>query len=146
MLESVIRPKKPKTSGWVPVPEWQQERKHIELVCDYPSEAWLHRSSGIYVISSVEVAKEEGQPDLGPEYHVSISRNGQRCTAGDALWALACFELHDAKEDNHVPSGIARNFWRPVADRLSGYECACQDEEPAIREDKGDYVWRGVTR
>jgi hypothetical protein len=33
-----------------------------------------------------------------------------------------------------------------VADRLSGYTCPCQNNEPAIREDKGDYVWRGVTR
>jgi hypothetical protein len=47
---------------------------------------------------------------------------------------------------NHVPSGRVRNFWRPVADHLSGYECPCVADEPAIREDKGDYVWRGITR
>jgi len=23
-------------------------------------------------------------------------------------------------------------------------ECACVDEEPAIAEDKGDFIWRGV--
>jgi hypothetical protein len=146
MAVSAIQPKRPKTSGWVPVPAWQQQKRHIELVCDFPSEAWLHRSSGIYVISSVEVAHDPGQPDLGPEYHLSMSRNGGRCTSGDALWVLSCFDVSDAKEDNHVPNGIARNWWRPVADNLSGYECPCQDEEPAMREDKGDYVWRGVTR
>ena len=25
------------------------------------------------------------------------------------------------REDNHVPGGFVRNFWRPVADRFSGY-------------------------
>ncbi|AHC47973.1 hypothetical protein AX27061_3513 [Achromobacter xylosoxidans NBRC 15126 = ATCC 27061] len=55
------------------------------------------------------------------------------------------FDLIDANEDNHVPSGRVRNFWRPVADRWAGYECPCQENEPAMREDKGDFVWRGVT-
>lgn len=68
-----------------------------------------------------------------------------RCTSADALWVLAEFDLLDAKEDNHVPGGKVRNWWRPVADHLSGYECPCTDEEPAVRENKGDYVWRGVT-
>ena len=49
------------------------------------------------------------------------------------------------REDNHVPGGFVRNFWRPVADRFSGYECACVATEPAIVEDKGDFVWRGIT-
>jgi hypothetical protein len=31
-----------------------------------------------------------------------------------------------------------------VADHLSGYECPCQETEPAIREDKGDFVWRAA--
>jgi hypothetical protein len=92
------------------------------------------------------VANEPGQPELGPEYHLSVSLSGARCSAADALFVLAAFELTDAKEDNHVPSGRVRNFWRPVADKLSAYECPCVDDEPAIREDKGDFIWRGVTR
>ena len=43
------------------------------------------------------------------------------------------------------PNGCVRNFWRPVADHLSGYECPCVEHEPAMVEDKGDYVWRGLT-
>jgi len=33
-----------------------------------------------------------------------------------------------------------------VADRFSGYERACVATEPAMVEDKGDFVWRGITR
>lgn len=134
---SIIQPKQPKGQGW-------SQEDASALQSSYPLQAWAHES-GIFCLSAVEVADEEGQPKLGPEYHLSISKSGQRCTSAEASFALNAFDLNDAKEDNHVPSGKVRNFWRPVADNLSGYECPCKDEEPAIREDKGDYVWRGVT-
>lgn len=51
-----------------------------------------------------------------------------------------------AKEDNHVSHGIVRNYWRPVADRLVGKACPCKEEEPTIREDKGDVIWRPVSK
>jgi hypothetical protein len=117
----------------------------------YAAEAWYYLSRGLAVISAVEVvAPEPGAEVLGPEYHLSLSRtqpNGTpgRCSSADARWVLAQFGLEDAEEDNHVPRGKVRHFWRPVADRLSGYACHCKDREPAIIEDKGDYVWRGVT-
>lgn len=140
---SIIKPKRPTGNGW--------KRIHNPMTPDldalgFPHETWSHQATGIFTISAVEVAKELGQPDLGPEYHLSVSNGGQRCSSADALWALSEFGLLDAKEDNHVPNGRVRNFWRPVADNLSGYECPCVDEEPAIKEDKGDFVWRGVTR
>lgn len=50
--------------------------------------------------------------------------------------------LEGAEEDNHVPHGKVRNFWRPVAELLVGKECECKAEEPVIREDKGDFIWR----
>lgn len=134
---SIIQPKQPNGSGWV-------QKDASALNSSYPLQAWAHES-GIFCLSAVEVADEIGQPKLGPEYHLSVSKNGQRCTSAESAFALHAFELEDAKEDNHVPSGIVRNFWRPVADHLSGYECKCVDEEPAIKEDKGDYIWRGVT-
>ena len=134
---SIIQPKQPNGSGWV-------QKDASALNSSYPLQAWAHES-GIFCLSAVEVTDEIGQPKLGPEYHLSVSKNGQRCTSAEAAFALHAFELEDAKEDNHVPSGIVRNFWRPVADHLSGYECRCVDEEPAIKEDKGDYIWRGVT-
>lgn len=143
MAESIIKPKRPTGPGWSAARWWVCPPQLREL--GYPVEPWQH-SSGMFVLSAVEVAVDPGQPALGPEYHLSVSRNGARCTLAEALWVLAAFDLADAKEDNHVPSGKVRNFWRPVADRLSGYECPCVDAEPAISEDKGDFVWRGITR
>jgi len=142
-MHSVIQPKRPIVQNWKRVAGWKCPPQLAEL--GYPVEAWEHPSSGLFCLSALEVAHDPGKPALGPEYHLSVSMNGQRCTAADALFALASFGLEDSKEDNHVPSGRVRNFWRPVADSLSGYECPCVADEPAIREDKGDYVWRGVT-
>lgn len=144
MTDAVIQPKRPIVQNWRRATWWECPPQLAEL--GYPVEAWEHPSSGLFCLSALEVASEPGKPALGPEYHLSVSMNGQRCTAADALFVLASFGLEDAKEDNHVPSGKVRNFWRPVADRLSGYECPCVDEEPAIREDRGDYVWRGVSQ
>lgn len=141
---SIVQPKRPTLPGWRRATWWTCPQQLAEL--GYPVEAWEHPATGMFVLSAVEVATPEpGEPPLGPEYHLSVSLRGQRCSSGDALWVLHCFGLSDAREDNHVPNGRVRNWWRPVADHLSGYECRCVDQEPAIREDKGDFVWRGVT-
>ncbi len=114
----------------------------------FPYHCWEHAAAGLLVISTVEVATESpGVSALGPAFHLSISRSlpfGQRCSSADAVWVLAQFDLLDAPEDNHVPYGRVRNFWRYVSDSLSGFKCPCQDSEPAMIEDKGDYVWRGA--
>lgn len=147
MIEHIINPKQPTGPGWsLDKSRIAQEAMRRAGVGGWPCEVWLHRQNGICVLSAVEVAHEPGQPDLGPEYHLSVSQAGRRISAGDALWVLAQFDLLDATEDNHVPNGKTRNFWRPVADHLSGYQCPCQDDEPAMREDKGDFVWRGITK
>ncbi|GAB1836995.1 hypothetical protein U2261_19075 [Achromobacter xylosoxidans] len=144
MTLSIIQPKRPKGAGWTEVPRSAIPARILAF--GFPIAAWLHEASGLYVLSAVEVAvPEPGEPALGPEYHLSVSLSGERCSAADAAWVLDEFDLIDAKEDNHVPSGRVRNFWRPVADRWAGYECPCQENEPAMREDKGDFVWRGVT-
>lgn len=141
---NIIKPKRPVGPGWQqfePPPQW--------VTMGYVGESWGHIETGLYVISAVEVAKDEGGVSKGPEYHLSMSqqstREVRRCSSADALWVLAQFDLLDAEEDNHVPDGKVRNWWRPVADHLVGIECACKADEPAIREDKGDYVWRGVS-
>jgi hypothetical protein len=139
---SIVQPKEPTGSGWKHA-AWWVKPKQLDL--GYPVKAFEH-ISGLFCLSAVEVADEEGQPKLGPEYHLSISNMGNRCTSAEASFALNAFGLNDAKEDNHVPNGKVRNFWRPVADHLSGYECPCVDHEPAIKEDKGDFIWRGVTK
>lgn len=145
MLKRIIQPKRPKANtGWVQVP-FPKELLDPLLQVD-PPDVWEH-PDGFCVWSAVEKPTPlPGESDVGPEYHLSISRNGGRCTLADAMWILGQFDLVDAKEDNHVPYGFVRNFWRPVADHLSGFECPCQDSEPAMREDKGDFVWRGVPR
>jgi hypothetical protein len=140
-MESLIKPKRPAVPGW-------RQIIGINLPLDQAGigyELWAHEGAGLGVISAVEVAAEkEGMKPLGPAYHLSVSAFGERCSSADALWVLAQFELTDALEDNHVPNGKVRNFWRYVADNLSGIQCGCVDEEPAMREDKGDYVWRGA--
>lgn len=143
-IQSIIQPKRPEAPGWARATWWRCPPQLAGL--GYPIEAWEHPASGLFVLSAVEVPVEEDGADIGPQYHLSVSLDGQRCTSADAMFALNAFGLADAKEDNHVPSGRVRNFWRPVADHLSGYECACVDHEPAMVEDKGDFVWRGVTR
>ena len=144
-MTEIIKPRRPSGDGWdgpYAVPK--------AITLGYYGEYWAHES-GLRVLSSVEVAKDADGIDRGPEYHISVSRWSDaaqapaRCATADALWVLAQFDLIEAEEDNHVAHGVVRNFWRPVADKLVGMNCACKDEEPAIKEDKGDYVWRGIS-
>ena len=133
---SVLRPKR--SSDWQELPC----DKHFRM--GYPSRSFLHKS-GLMAISAVEVIND-GKIDKGPEYHISISRHSAagpcRCDSQAAKWVLRQFGMDGAEEDNHAPHGIVRNFWRPVATSLIGLECECKAEEPAIREDKGDFTWR----
>lgn len=142
-MTAIVRPLRPAAQrGWIRLPDppaW--------VTLGYDAERWLHLSSNLSVITAVEVAKDGDGIDRGPEYHISISLGGRaRCSSMQARHVLRDFGCEGAEEDNHVPHGIVRNFWRPVADRLVGIECACKADEPAIVEDRGDYVWRGVTR
>lgn len=136
----IIKPKRPTGAGWQRLAD---PSKQVTL--GYAGEAYCHPESGLFVITAVEVADDGDGIEKGPEYHVSVSRDGQRCSGSDALWVQAEFGMLDAEEDNHVPNGRVRNFWRPVADRLIGLECPCKAGEPTMKEDKGDYIWRGVT-
>lgn len=141
---SLVAIKKPRLPGWREVP----------LTADVPIaqagrpvRAFFHEASSLAVISAVEFIND-GKVD-GPEYHLSISRQHRslgtrRCTSNEARWVLVQFGIVEAIEDNHVPNGLVRNFWRPVADPMVGRECLCVDDEPAIVEDKGDYIWRAA--
>lgn len=142
MTQSIIKPKRPTGPGWREI-----DGSRLPIASEgYPFQVWAHDANGLSVISALEVASENvGVAPLGPAYHISVSAFGQRCSTADALWVLGQFDLVDALEDNHVPNGKVRNFWRYVADNLAGVQCPCVDEEAAMIEDKGDYVWRGVT-
>lgn len=130
MSNIIIKPLVPQGNGWT-------EISTSAMNTDWPTRAFQYKE--LCVISAVEVPDRE----IGFEYHISISKNGmQRCDSNAAKWVLKQFSLDGWEEDNHVPYGIVRNFWRPVAENLVGMECKCKEEEPAIVEDKGDYVWR----
>lgn len=137
--DSLIKPMRPTGHGWV----GGEDMSHL---LGWPTEAWFHREHLLQVFSAVEVASDkEGIGPAEPHYHISVSRlvrdhQPERCTLSHAMWALAQFNLSEAIEDNHVPDGKVRNFWRPVADPLVGKECVCVAEEVAVVE--GDYVWR----
>ena len=133
----IISPLAPKGNGWI-----EHVVPAVIVRLGYPARAFYHAATRVQVISAVEVAKDKDGIDRGPEYHVSISRNQTRIDSEGAKWVLAQFGLDGAEEDNHAPDGFVRNFWRPVADRLVGLECACKAEESAVVEDKGDFVWR----
>lgn len=115
-------------------------------------ERWIHKKSLISVLTAVEPIVPEGQTEPRPEYHISMVRlvrleSGtpvERVDSSDAQSVLGMFGADGFLEDNHVPGGRVRNFWRPVAEPAVGQVCACVDDEPAMREDKGDYVWRGT--
>ena len=133
---SIINPLRPKS------PDWKQYI--VPFRAEFPLERWMH-VSGINVLSAVEVMSDE---DKGPEYHLSITfynprtKQVERCDSNAARWVVSEFGMDGAEEDNHVPSGKARHFWRTVREDLIGQECKCKAFEPAIVEDKGDYVWR----
>jgi len=139
--ESIVKPKKPKADGWKII---QADIQELDG-CGYPHEIYFHAENNLGVISSVEVAHNPGQKDLGPEYHVSVSRADRtRCSSADALWVVDQFDMDDSDEDNHVPGGFVRNFWKPVTESLIGHVCPCKETESAIKEDKGDFIWRGL--
>lgn len=143
MIQSLIQPKRPTGKGWKIAKWWVCPPQLAAL--GYPVEPWIHEN-GLFVLSAVEVTDQPDEMPLGPLYHVSITRNSTRATGAEAAWVIEQFGMSDAEEDNHVPGGKVRNFWRPVADHLSGYECPCKEDEPVIKEDKGDFEWRWLTR
>lgn len=141
----VVSPREPVVAGWI-----RRGDIRTKVASPFPCIFWEHVDSGLRVLSSVEVAEEEpGHENVGACFHVSISKHDPaqdrgvgRCDSNEARWVLAQFNLSEAEEDNHVPHGRVRNFWRPVADRLADHVCPCKASEPAIVEDGGDFVWR----
>lgn len=146
-FQSIVKPLVPLVPGWMEIPVSREDQLRFSL--GYPLRAFIHPENGFFVMSAVEVAIDApGMEPNGPEYHLSMSRRGnrpggvRRVTSEEARMILIQFGADGALEDNHVPSGNVRNFWRPVAEPNVGEVCACQESEPEIREDKGDFVWR----
>jgi len=139
---SIVSVLRPRVAGWREVPT-----DGLPAGMKGPKRVFIHVASSLLVISAVEFISD-GKVD-GPEYHLSISRQHRtlgtrRCSSNEARWVLVQFGMDGAHEDNHVPHGLVRNFWRPVADSMVGRECLCVADENAIREDRGDFVWRAA--
>ena len=127
---SLIKPKEPISSAW--------KKYDARLKTRYPHQGWIHPVYKIAVISAVEVP----DPSIGPEYHLSVSRMGKRCTASQGEFAKKQFGMVDANEDNH--SGILRSYWMPVAEDKRGVNCECEKHEAAVVD--GDFTWRPLTQ
>ena len=116
--------------------------KVLEVVPEWT--CWYHEPSGSTVLSSVHTP----DPDIGPEWHVSISTRGKR--SGRGVVAILCrdFEMPADGEDNHVAEGTGRHFWLAV-NKDKAAPCPCRDNEPAIEtpipgdaEDADVFVFR----
>lgn len=92
----------------------------------------------IVVISALEDAEYPDGQGRGPQWHVSISRNGRRPSVADVRKALRSFRMVGSEEDNHHP-GVARHFWLPV-DPSHRVDCQCKVDEEIIVEGDG-YTW-----
>jgi len=141
----IIRPLKPKGPGWI---EWDCDttrwpRKPIE------AHRYYNRANEVQVISALENVQERPGVESWVEYHVSVSgvkygsARPYRISEKRAQWTLREFGLDGSTQDNHVPGGVVRNYWRPIAEPNVGRECPCVETESKITEMKGDYVWRG---
>lgn len=132
MEEVVIQPKRPSS------PDWRMLDR-IRVHMGFPAERWVSRF-GHVAVTAVETPVDNHTENLGPEYHVSISKAGGRVSADEVPELLRVWDMEGADEDNHVPGGIARHFWKVVAAKYAGFVCPCKQTEHAITE--GDYVWR----
>lgn len=148
-LPAILKPFRPITGGWV---EWQANWRSWgpDGAVPYVIERWYNRGQELQVLSSIESVDPEDGSGRRLEYHVSVSGlkygadRPYRVSDSRARFALKAFGFDGYTEDNHVPHGIVRNYWRPIEDRLQGIECPCVDEEPAFREMQGDFTWRGT--
>lgn len=138
----ILTPRAPSGDGWDDLGDVR-----VQLRSAYPIRLWWHAVHGLKVLSAVEVASDgPGSVEKGPEYHISISKpdpvtgNPARCSLAEAMWVLGQFGLDGWEEDNHVPNGVVRNFWRPVAENLVGLECVCKATETLVVE--GDFESR----
>lgn len=135
MIQSIIQPKQPNNPAW--------QVFEVKLPTGFPAVGYHHPRLNLNVISAVEAVEKQ----IGPEYHLSISRCSgpglpRRCSAEEAQMVLKQFDAEAATEDNH--SSIIRNYWLPVNQSLAGMDCDCKSDEAAITE--GDFEWRPLTK
>lgn len=137
----ILQPIRPTKGVWI---QWEVSGA-LEQQC-YAVERYYNQALEVQVITAIEALE---QPDRSTrfEYHISVTgcraqtHRVYRCSDQTAKCALEMFGFTNYAEDNHVPGGLARNYWRPVVETQDP-GCECFDTEPKIIEDKGDYIWR----
>ena len=140
MIHDIIKPLQPTGKGWS-----GGRDVRAQLRSGYPITQWWYGPLRLYVLSAVEVAMDTDGVHRGPEYHLSVSKQTSmlqpsRCSAEEGQLVLQAFGLDGWEEDNHVPNGVVRNYWRAVAENMVGRECACKETEPKVVE--GDFEHR----
>lgn len=106
-------------------------------VADIAASAWV--SGPLRVISALSMAElPDGSGEVGPQWHISITRKGKRPKPTDVRRALRAFGMVGTEEDNHHP-GNARHFWLPV-DPARRVECECKATEVNVTDADG-YRW-----
>jgi hypothetical protein len=98
-------------------------------------EIW--QSGPLRVISALDIANLP-KGGVGPQWHISVTRNGKRASDLELRRALRAFDMVGAEEDNHHP-GNARHFFMPV-DPAERVECECKTTEETVVERDG-YRW-----
>ena len=94
----------------------------------------FENAMGVRAISAVQMV------DGKPQWQVSFSHMGARIPSGWMEALLKQWDIEEFDEDNHVPNGKVRNYWKPF-DSLTPTVCPCKDKEPPT-EEEGGYVWR----
>src|SRR4029077_12117474 len=118
-----------------PPPHW--DRLPPDRRLRYEHEVWGY--GPLRVISEVmDMEAPDGSGDVIPQWHISISRKGERCDDHDVGRVLRAFEMEGAEEDNHHP-GVARHFFLTV-DPARRVACECKADEAVVVDPDG-YRW-----
>lgn len=99
----------------------------------YDLSIWMRRR--ILAISTCVHAEAPNGVGSIPQWHISFTNEGRRCTDEEVRMSLASFRLTGADEDNHEP-GMARHFWMPL-DPKRRVDCECKTTEKVMIEPDG---------
>lgn len=115
-------------------------RQAVAVDGQRPLAASAWQRGPVRVISCVELAEyaESVGGGTGPQWHISITRQGERATDRDLSMVAKAFGLPRVEEDNHHP-GKVRHLWCPV-DPQKRVDCECKTTEVTITEPDG-YRW-----
>lgn len=123
--------RRPVTGGW------SRELVPASIARDaLASSAWTR--GGVFVISTLVLAKLPAGDGVGKQWHLSLSRVGRRPSAADVRRVRTDFRLHNAETDNHHP-GVAVHLWQPLAWNAR-VVCECKAGEALVVEADG-YTW-----